>query len=68
MRLKRNKKIIIIQNQGLESNSLIGSYPISPKALSRIPSRRPYISKKKLFKFSAVKKFFINSMIYEFYR
>jgi len=67
-RLKSNKPMMIIQNQGLVSSSFIGSYPIFPKALSRMSSSQLYIFKKKVFKFSGAKKFFINSIINEFYR
>jgi len=68
MRLSINNPIIIIQNQGLDSSSLMGSYPISPKALSRISSSQEYESRNNFFRFSAVKKFFISSiMISEFY-
>ena len=64
----RRNTTIIIQNQGLVSRSLIGSYPILPKALVSILSNQEYALIKKDLKFSAVKKFFIASMFYRFYR
>ncbi len=68
MRLKRIRAIIIIQNQGLISRFLMGSYPILPKALVSTFSSQPYIFIKKVFIFSAVKKFFIASIFFKFYR
>jgi hypothetical protein len=59
---------IIIQNQGLVSRSLIGSYPIFPNAFVSIFSNQEYAVIKKDLKFSAVKKFFIASIFYRFYR
>ena len=59
---------IIIQNQGLVSRFLIGSYPILPKAFVSIFSNQEYALTKKDLKFSAVKKFFIASIFYRFYR
>lgn len=64
---KRNTTIII-QNQGLVSRFLIGSYPILPKAFVSIFSNQEYALTKKDLKFSAVKKFFIASIFHRFYR
>jgi len=68
MILNRSNASIIIQNQGLVSRFLMGSYPILPKAFVSIFSSQVYIFIKKDFIFSAVKKFFIASIFYKFYR
>jgi len=64
----RKNTRMIIQNQGLVSRFLIGSYPILPKAfVSTFPNQEYMVIKKDLI-FSAVKKFFIASIFYRFYR
>ena len=64
----RKNTSMIIQNQGLVSRFLIGSYPILPKAFVSTFSNQEYMFTKKDFMFSAVKKFFIASIFYRFYR
>jgi hypothetical protein len=65
-KLKRNRNTIIIQNHGLISKFLIGSYSILSKAFVRISSSQLYMFTKKDFKFSEVKKFFISSIFLNF--
>ena len=64
----RKNTSMIIQNQGLVSRFLIGSYPILPKAFVSTFSSQEYMFIKKDFMFSAVKKFFIASIFHKFYR
>jgi len=60
--------MIIIQNHGLISRFLIGSYGIFPKTTARLFSSQLYMFVKKDSKFSAVKKFFNVSIPDKFYR
>ena len=64
----RNNASTMIQNQGFVSRFLMGSYPILPKAFASMFSSQAYMFIKKDFIFSAVKKFFIASIFYRFYR
>jgi len=64
MILNKQNASMIIQNHGLVNRFLKGSYPILPKAFVSMFSSQLYIFKKKDFKFSGVKKFFIASIIY----
>lgn len=64
----RKNTSMIIQNQGLVSRFLIGSYPILLKAFVSTFSSQEYMLTKKDFMFSAVKKLFIASIFYRFYR
>jgi hypothetical protein len=62
----RIKTIIMIQNQGLVSRFLIGSYSIFPNAIVRAFSSQSYTFIKKDFIFSDVKKFFAASIFFKF--
>lgn len=68
MILNKHNASMIIQNQGLVSRFFKGSYPILPKAFVSMFSSQLYIFTKKDRIFSSVKKFFIASIIYRFYR
>jgi len=59
---------MIIQNQGLVNKFLKGSYPNLPKTLVSKSSSQVYIISNSDPIFSSVKKFFIASIIYKFYR
>ncbi len=68
MILNKNNATMIIQNQGLVSRFLKGSYPKLPKTLMRKSSSQVYIISNSDRIFSIVKKSFIASIIYKFYR
>jgi len=59
---------MIIQNQGLVNKFLKGSYPKLPKTLVSKSSSQVYVISNSDRIFSSVKKFFIASIIYKFYR
>lgn len=68
MILNKINASMIIQNQGLVSKFLKGSYPKLPKTLVSKSSSQVYIVSNNERIFSSVKKFFIASIIYKFYR
>ena len=64
----KSNATMIIQNQGLVSRFLKGSYPKLPKTLMRKFSSQVYAFSNIGRIFSSVKKFFIASIVYKFYR